>query len=112
MNTLTKVLMTAALLVVGYFLFIGLFYVVAAGVVLMAVLYGFSWLQKMWRRLFGGDSSANHDPANPFFSVNIQRGRWDASQGGSPFSRDGNSSAAGRKQPATIKVIDVSQESV
>lgn len=109
MNTLTKVLMTAALLVVGYFLFIGLFYVVAAGVVLMAVLYGFSWLQRLWRRAFGGDSSANHDTAGPFFSVNIQRGHQAHGRGAaSPFGARDSS----RGQPATIKVIDVSQESV
>lgn len=124
MNTLTKILMTAALLVVGYFMFIGLFYVVAAGALLILALYGFSLVQKLWRRVFGGEPEAQRPS---MFTVKVQRG-WterEARVFGDHISRhhpgsgdssvnDANGEAqlnsrgnSRGKKPSQIKVIDV-----
>lgn len=107
MNTLTKVLMTLALIVVGYYLFIGLFYVVAAGVFLMLALSGFSFLQKYWRKFFGGEEPAN---SSAFFTIDVQHSRPSAStergHGMNPFS-DRHRGAEGVKEPSKIKIIDV-----
>lgn len=90
MNTLTKVLMTLALVVVSYYLFIGLFYVVAAGVLLILALYGFSFVQKYWHRIFGGgDSSSNT------FIIDVDSQVY----AGRPSQQS--------KQPNNIKVIDI-----
>lgn len=98
MNTLTKVLMTLALIVVGYYLFIGLFYVVAAGVLLILALYGFSFVQKYWRKIFGGDSSSNT------FTIDVERHY--AYRTGS-FGRGARPAGDKAKNPRNIKVIDI-----
>lgn len=102
MNFLTKILMGAALLVIGYFLFIGLFYVVAAGALLLLGLYGFSSIQRLWRRWFGSAEAAdnatyaNRAQQSPFFSVRVQRG-------GSPIFDEEREPS----KPQRIKIIDV-----
>lgn len=113
MNTLNKIFVTAALIVLGYFLFIGLFYVVAAAALLFLGLFAFSYLRRLWHRVFGGGEP---EPTSGF-TINVQRG-WterearvfgDSAYGSS--SSHGSSSAHGSsstgKKPSQIKVIDV-----
>lgn len=101
MNTLTKVLMTLALIVVGYYLFIGLFYVVAAGVLLILALYGFSFVQKYWRRIFGG----GEEPSANSFTIDVERRFSDGTV--VTHSRRSYGSAGSAKEPSNIKVIDI-----
>lgn len=117
MNFLTKVLMGAALLVIGYFLFIGLFYVVAAGALLLLGLYGFSSIQRLWRRWFGSAEAADNatyaNRQSPFFSVRVQQWGADGSsrgpQSGSSalFEREGAAGPGPKSKPQRIKIIDV-----